>query len=263
MSPNGYAFWGSETNYIKRTVPMRDKIEKKVKSIIDDGFDVTDIDYIPDIDDKNLTFGNKGLRFEAVTLFIDMRGSTKVLNQHNRTTVAKLHKSYFHTIVTIAKSFGGEVRSFNGDGMLVFFKGTSRQIIGDAVEAAMKMKWMLASEESVVNKKMEKYSSINFGIGIDGGKVLCSKIGITGSNNRDLVWIGNAVNKSVKIGDSLSGKVGISSWIYENLNRRVKYVKRKNIFGVDVDKNMWEEDEFDYNKESQRYYTTTYYWEFS
>lgn len=239
---------------------MKDKIDNKVKSTIDDSFIVTDIDYIPDIDTSVLTFGNKGLRFDAVTLFIDMRGSTKVLNQHNRTSVAKLHKSYFHTIVTIAKSFGGEVRSFNGDGMLVFFNGVGKQTISNAVEAAMKMNWMLSSCESNVKKKMEKYTAVDFGIGIDGGKILCSKIGIAGFNNRDLVWIGNAVNKSVKIGDSLNGKVGISSWIYENLSDRVKYKKEKNIFGVEVNKDMWEEDEFNYNKKSQTYYTTNYYW---
>ncbi|MFS1862643.1 adenylate/guanylate cyclase domain-containing protein [Vibrio lentus] len=239
---------------------MKKGIDDKVKSIIDDEFEVTDIKYVPDIDNTSLTFGNKGLRFEATTLFIDMRGSTKVLNNHNRTTVAKLHKAYFHTIVTIAKNYGGEVRSFNGDGMLVFFQGTTKRSLSDAVKAAMKMKWMLASSESTVKKKMEKYSTVEFGIGVDDGKVLCAKVGIAGANNRDLVWIGNAVNKSVKIGDQLDGKIGISSYVYNNLLDDVKYVTEKDIWGNDVKKDMWVKDSFSYNGEAQTFYTTTYQW---
>ncbi|MUK66456.1 adenylate/guanylate cyclase domain-containing protein [Aliivibrio fischeri] len=239
---------------------MKKGIDDKVKSIIDDEFDVTDIKYVPDIDTTSLTFGNKGLRFESTTLFIDMRGSTTVLNNHNRTTVAKLHKAYFHTIVTIAKSLGGEVRSFNGDGMLVFFEGTTKQTLSNAVKAAMKMKWMLSSSESDVKKKMEKYSTVDFGIGVDYGKVLCAKVGIAGANNRDLVWIGNAVNKSVKIGDQLNGVIGISSCVYSNLLDEVKYTTEKDLWGNDVQKDMWVQDSFVYNEETHTYYTTTYQW---
>ena len=82
---------------------MKEGIVTKVKEIIDDSFEVKDITDVPDIDDTRLTFGNKGLRFEATTLYIDMRGSTSVLNNHNRTTVEKIHKAYFHTIVQLLK----------------------------------------------------------------------------------------------------------------------------------------------------------------
>ncbi len=239
---------------------MKNAIDKKIKEIIDEKFDVIDITAVPDIDDSRLTFNNKGLRFEATTLYIDMRGSTAVLNNHNRTTVAKLHKAYFHTIVTIAKNLGGEVRSFNGDGMLVFFQGTNKVTLSNAVQAAMQMKWMLSSDDSVVKKQMEKYSAVDFGIGIDDGKVLCSKVGISGVNNRDLVWIGNAVNKSVKIGDKLHGNIGISSYVYTNLLDKVKYITEKDVFGNDVKVDIWKSDYFDYNGEQQLFYYTTYHW---
>jgi adenylate cyclase len=239
---------------------VKSGIDSKVTEIIDNNFEVTDIAYVPDIDNTSLTFNNKALRFEATTLFIDMRGSTSVLNRHNRISVAKLHKAYFHTIVTIARSLGGEVRSFNGDGMLVFFPGTSMQTLSNAVEAAMKMKWMLSSDESKVKKKMEKYSSVDFGIGIDDGKILCSKVGIAGVNNRDLVWIGNAVNKSVKIGDNMHNRIGISTYVYSNLQNRVKYCVEKDFLGNDVNVDIWQSDYFEYNGVQKKYYYTTYYW---
>ena len=75
---------------------LKKEIKNKVKSIIDDPFEVIDITYIPKIDNPKLTFGNTGLRFKSTTLFIDMRGSTKLLNIHQKRTVAKIHMSYFH-----------------------------------------------------------------------------------------------------------------------------------------------------------------------
>lgn len=239
---------------------MKEGIVSKVKEIIDGSFEVTDITDVPDIDDTRLTFGNKGLRFEATTLYIDMRGSTSVLNNHNRTTVAKIHKAYFHTIVTVAKSLGGEVRSFNGDGMLVFFQGTSKVTLSNAVESAMKMKWLLSSSDSDVKKKMEKFSNVNFGIGIDDGKIVCAKVGIAGANNRDLVWIGNAVNKSVKVGDKLHGNIGISSYVYSNLLDHVKYAIEKDMWGNEFKKDMWQLAYFEYNGKQELYYYTTYHW---
>ncbi len=94
---------------------LKEDIKNKVKSILDEKFEITDISYIPKLDDSKLTFGNTGLRFKGSVLFIDMRGSTAVLNKHNKPTVAKLHMAFFHTIVKIANSLEGHVRSFNGD----------------------------------------------------------------------------------------------------------------------------------------------------
>ena len=238
---------------------MKSGIDTKVAEIIDDVFETSDITYVPDINDTKLTFGNKGLKLTATVLYIDMRGSTAVLNNHNRTSVAKIHKAYFHTIVTIAKSLGGEVRSFNGDGMLVIFQGTTKTKLSDAVSAAMQMKWMLTSSDSKVKKKMKKYTSVDFGIGIHYGDILCSKVGIAGENNRDLVWIGNAVNKSVKIGDKIHNDIGISSTVYENLEDRVKYVIEKDWNDNDVKNDVWQTAAIEYNGSQETYYFTTYH----
>jgi adenylate cyclase len=239
---------------------VKKEIEDKVKDIIDSNFEVEYCYKVPDIDDSRLTFGNKGLRFEATTLYIDMRESTKILNKHNRPTVAKLHMAYFHTIVKIAKLMNGEVRSFNGDGMLVFFYGTTKQSLNNAVKAAMQMNYMLT--QSAVKDKLEKYSALNFGIGIDHGTILCTKVGISGTNNRDLVWIGNPVNKSVKVGDNLKAPyhIGISSSTYDNLLDEVKYHKYTDSYGFERTENMWTEGWYTYNEQTVKYYYTSYYW---
>jgi len=239
---------------------MKKLIEDTVATIIDSKFDIQDCYYIPDVDCSQLTFGNKGLRFKATTLYIDMRESTKILNKHNRGTVAKLHMAYFHTIVKIAKSLGGEVRSFNGDGMLVFFLGDTKTTINIAVQAALQMKYML-TESSVVSK-LAKYSALNYGIGVDHGTIVCTKVGIQGFNNRDLVWIGNPVNKAVKIGDKCKAPnhIGISQHVYGQLNDNLKIVLQKSGLGYNIPTDIWKSDIFTYNEEHELFYTTHFHY---
>lgn len=243
---------------------MKDDINKKVKAIMDENFVVEDVTYVPDITNTKLTFGNKGLKFEATVLFIDMRGSTGILNKHNKTTVAKIHMAYFHTVVKIATSLGGEVRSFNGDSMLVFFPGTTMKTLSNAVQAAMKMKYMIA--HGGVNDHLSKYSSIDFGIGIDDGKILCTKIGVGGdSNTKDLFWVGNAVNKAVVLGDGAQSPnhIRISKWVYDCLEDDVKYHTKKNAWGQEEKVNMWTKSYFTYNGQVQEFYYTSFYWSVS
>lgn len=233
---------------------------------MDTKFVVNDVNYVPDIDDKNLTFGNKGLKFEATVLHIDMRGSTRILNAHNRTTVAKIHMAYFHTVTTIANSLGGSVRSFNGDSMLVFFPGTKKSTLSNAVQAAMQMTFMITHEESGINQLLSKYSAIDFGIGLDDGNILCTKIGIGGdSNNKGLFWAGNAVNKSVRLSDLAKSPfhICISEYVYINLTDEVKYVDRENAFGVKEKVDIWHSTSFSYNNKVQTYYYTNYHWNIS
>ncbi|ODS34919.1 hypothetical protein BEH94_02495 [Candidatus Altiarchaeales archaeon WOR_SM1_SCG] len=242
---------------------LKENIITTVNGIINTDFEEEEVNYVPDIKDPKLTFGNKGLLFEGTVLYIDMRGSTEILNNHHKKTVAKIHISYFHTIVKIAKEFGGEVRSFNGDSMLVFFPGTTQESLSNGVKAAMKMRYMLADPDSGINKTLKKYSPIDFGIGIDYGKILCTKIGIGGdSTNKDLVWIGNAVNKSTRLGDTakLPDAISISSHVYNNLLDYAKCSTEKNWLGQDVKVNMWKQNTFAYNNQPEYYYYTHYRW---
>ena len=240
---------------------LKDDIRSKIRTIIDDSFSVTDITYVPKIDDAKLTFGNTGLKFEATTVFIDMRGSTSTLNRHNKRTVAKIHMAYFHTIVKIANANNGHVRSFNGDSALIFFQGTTKVSLSNAVLTAMKIKYMLSNDTNGINSLLKKYSEINFGIGIDDGDILCTKVGVGGEHNRDLFWIGNCVNKSTVIGDKCKSPnhIGISSYVYTNLTDEAKYGIKKDMRGNDVKVDMWEQSTFEYNGSNEYYYTTNWH----
>ena len=187
-----------------------------------------------------------------------MRGSTKLLNNHKKRTVAKIHMSYFHAIVKIANANDGHVRSFNGDSALIFFQGNYKENISNAVITAMKIKYMLSDSDNGINTILKEYSKIDFGIGIDYGDVLCTKVGTGGEHNRDLFWVGNCVNKSTRIGDKCNypSHVGISELVYTNLNDNAKYGTKKNYYGEEVD--MWTSSYFEYNGNTETYYYTSW-----
>lgn len=242
---------------------LKNDITQKVKDVLDTVFITDEVTYVPEIGDSKLTFGNKGLQFEATVLYIDLRDSTKILNKHNKSTIAKIHKAYLFTTVKIATSLGGEVRSFNGDSVLAFFQGTTKNTLSNAVKAAMQIRYMIAHSESGINNLLSKYSAVDFGIGIDDGKILCVKVGVGGdANTKDLIWIGNAVNKSVVISDDCKAAeyIGISSYVYANLNDDVKYGYQKNYFGQDIKVDMWKPYRILYNGSYETFYKTSWYW---
>lgn len=242
---------------------LKQDIIDNVKAILDTNFTFEEVDYVPEITNPKLTFNSTGLKFESTVLYIDMRDSTEVLNKHNKPTIAKIHKAYLYTTVKIAKSLGGEVRSFNGDSVLAFFQGTSKQSLSNAVKAAMQIRYMIANPESGINTLLGKYSAVNFGIGIDDGKILCAKVGVGGDNNtKDLIWIGNSINKSVIISDECSSPehIGISQYVHDNLLDDVKYGTEKDYFGNDKKVSMWKSYSVKYNGSWQTFYKTSWQW---
>jgi class 3 adenylate cyclase len=238
---------------------LKEEIIAKAKEIEKTEFKVTEITLVPTIDDSRLTFGCTGLEFEATVLYIDMRGSTAMLNKHKKRVVAKIHMIYYHTIVKIAKATDGKIRSFNGDSLLVFYQGTTKESLSKAVIAAMQMHYAITN---LINETLINYTDINFGIGIDYGKILATKVGI-GNNDttKDLIWIGNAVNKSSKISDKCKDPhyVGISKFVYDNLLDYAKFGTKKNYLGQEEKVDMWNADTFEYNGNDETYYSTHWY----
>ncbi|MFL1684410.1 adenylate/guanylate cyclase domain-containing protein [Coprobacter secundus] len=239
---------------------LKEDIQKKAKEIEKEIFQVESVSFVPTLSNTKLTFGCKGLEFEATVLYIDMRGSTAILNKHQKRVVAKIHMLYYHAIVKIAKATGGEIRSFNGDSLLVFYQGTTKDSLSTAVKAAMQMKFAI---QTLLNDNLKNYTDIDFGIGIDHGKILATKVGIGGTDEtKDLIWIGNAVNRATKISDKCqtSYNIGISECIYNNLLDYVKYHEKDNGYFVKQKIDMWSRENLIYNNEYESYYKTNYYW---
>jgi class 3 adenylate cyclase len=235
---------------------IKGDLEKSTDDFFSGTYEVTDGYVIPDVDDIQL--GKKGRELDLSMVFIDIRESTKIVDGFRRETAAKMYKSFLYSVAKIARSNGGELRSFNGDGVLIAFNGDLKRT--NAVKASMQMAWYC---KNILKPRLDKYFANNnqlkdvnfdFGIGVDVGKVLVVRGGIRGENNNDLVWVGNATNYAVKL-SSLSKDdyhIYISEDVYKNMYKSSK-------FGGPEGKNMWEERSWT-AMDGQTIYRTSWAW---
>jgi len=242
---------------------LKDDIKSKVKEYLSPGrYTTTNIDYIPDKTDPSITFGNKGSILSGTALHIDLRNSTMIMKKHHKDTIAKIHKAYLHIVAKIVSSHNGCIRSFNGDGVLVFFPGNTVGTIKNAVMSAMKIAHLLTVE---CKSNFEQYDALDFGIGIHHGEMLVVKTGLAGDNNNDLLWIGDPVNFAVKMGDmACSPKhIRISYIVHNNLADDMRYhiIKKQGLFGEEIVEkvDMWNPVyAFQYADENVTIYETSY-----
>lgn len=233
---------------------FRRQIEDRTRAIRDEQFNEKTARTIPTLDSIDLTFNNVGKAFYATILYIDIRHSSELLESHRYANVAKLLSAYYNAIVRIANQDGGEIRSFNGDSLLVFFMGTEEDTIVKAICSAMRMCYAITH---IVNPLMNGLSNLDFGIGIDYGKVLAKKVGISGSVNKDLIWIGKGVNRATKISDRCKSPyhIGISDKLFQKLDSTM-------IYAIDErgqKTSVWVQGSMSYNGKLETMHKTSYY----
>jgi len=216
----------------------KEELEKQIRNCFTDKYEIASGYVIPEIDDIQL--GNYGKELDLAMLFIDIKESTKIVDAFRRETAVKMYKSFLWGVAQIARGNGGELRSFNGDGVLVVFIGSSK--CTNAVRAGLQMSWfvkeILKPRIQGYFRENKKLFGLNFdiGIGVDVGKILVVRGGIRGENNNDLVWVGNATNYAVKLSSlakpSVLGflsnttedlRVCISEEVYKRINKSIKF----------------------------------------
>lgn len=217
----------------------RDDLVNHVNGFFSESYIVTMGTTIPNVSDIGL-LNSCGKEIEVAMLFIDIRESTKIVDNLRRITAARMYKSFLWGVSKIARLNNGELRSFNGDGILVVFIGENKR--SNAVKAALQMSWfakeilkpkldnVFRNNQGLVEQGIE----FDFGIGIDVGKILVVRGGISGENNNDLVWVGNATNYAVKLSGLSNGgyHVHISKDVYDNMleDRRINGEPRSNMW---------------------------------
>ena len=220
-----------------------------VNEIFDNPFTGSTTEIIPTVDD--LTFDNHGKLVELAMLFIDIKDSTHLVAAVQKKTAARMYKGFLKGITKIALDNDGEVRSFNGDGVLVAFAVGGR--CNNAVRAAMQMIYFC---NNILKPKFDIYKAQNtqlqniefsFGIGIDVGEILVVKGGIGGENNRDLVWVGNATNYAAKLAGLTQGiyQLHITHDVYSRLtdDNKIYTPQTSKVPGVlpPIPVNIWEQ----------------------
>lgn len=228
-------------------------LENKVREYLEGDYEVSETETIPSVD--NVPFGKKAKKMKLCAYCIDIRKSTELLTVHQKQTSGKIHKAFLAIASRVVLENKGEIRSFNGDGLLAFWPAQYKSQISTAVKCAMTTKWLI---DIKLSSLFEKYVKLDFGIGIDWGEVYIMRAGIPrNANNNDLVFIGKCVNYATAIANQAEGPnhIEISEITYNNLEEEYIYGDSN---GEKV--NMWGDGSVEWKDNTHTTKLTNWYW---
>ena len=191
------------------------------------------IDEILDADNKSfeesatipsrdkLTFTN-GFYVKCSALFVDIRDSSTMTDEHKRPVLAKIYRSFISEMVALFNdnSITKEV-SIHGDCVWCVCDTPYKSDVDELFSMAARA----CSLVDILNYKLKKkgYTTYSVGVGIDYGRALMIKAGTSGSCINDVVWMGDVVNQACHLSNEANSgyfdkRVFLSNVIYDNLN---------------------------------------------
>ena len=161
---------------------------KRIDAILNaDNNQFEEANSIPNRD--KLTYTN-GFYVNCAALFVDIRESSTMTDEHRRPVLAKVYRSF---ISDIDELFSMAARA--------------------------------CSMVDILNYKLKKkgFTTYSVGVGMDYGRALMIKAGCDGSGINDVIWMGDVVNQACHLcNDANSGyfdkRVFLSNVVYNNLN---------------------------------------------
>ena len=178
-----------------------------------------DKDSIPSHD--KLTFSN-GFYVYCTALFVDIRDSSTMTNEHRRPVLAKIYRSFISEMVAIMNSnLKTKEICINGDCVWCVCDTPFKSDIDNVFSLSAR----ICSMVDILNYKLKKkeYSTYEVGVGIDYGRALMIKAGHKNSEINDVVWMGDVVNNACHLCNEANSslfdkRVFLSNVIYDNLN---------------------------------------------
>ena len=131
-------------------------------------------------------------RFDAVILFADLRGFTRMAEKLPATDVVLLLNQYFSLLTDIAYRFNGIIFNMAGDSLLVGFGVPFEQ--PDAAERAIQCGHQMLAEFDALSIEWHAMHGLEtgLGIGVNKGEVVAGNVGSSAYSNFTI--IGDAVN---------------------------------------------------------------------
>lgn len=179
-----------ETNHINYDV---EKSSQRIDDILNaSNTEFEELKEIPSRD--KLTFTN-GFYIKVGALFVDIRDSSDLTDEHKRPTLAKLYRSYISEVVAVINSFE-DCKEINivGDCVSAIFNARYKSQLQAMFSCSAKINSLI----KILNYKLEKKNiqTISIGIGLAYGRALMVKAGYSGSSINDVVWMGDVVNEA-------------------------------------------------------------------
>ncbi|MEU1596637.1 adenylate/guanylate cyclase domain-containing protein [Streptomyces sp. NPDC005708] len=233
---------------------LGDEIRSDLDKMVGKPWSIRDGNVVPGTDDVGL-YNNDAVKLDAVYLYADLLGSTKLARDFTPQVAGKVIRASLRTASTIIKKFEGEIRSYDGDRVMGIFIGGSKN--SNAATAALKINY--AMQEIVQPALYARLPTLErdgyqprMCVGIASGEAFIARAGVRGSS--DLVSIGRAPNVAAKLSDireSGTYRTYITSQVYNRLKDEVKITKGTN---------MWEARNADVGGEQMTIYRSNYRW---
>ncbi len=159
---------------------------------------------------------NLGRERYIVSMFVDMRGSTKFAEARLPFDVVFLINRFLGAASQAVIDAGGQPNQFIGDGMLALF-GIDAEPAA-ACRQAMRAAVLVAANVETLNRQFaaDLREPLQFGIGIHGGEVIIGDIGFR--DRKVFTAVGDPVNVAARLQDmtkSLNCQVVISEEVYK------------------------------------------------
>jgi len=186
---------------------------ERIDEIISSSEGFEELNYIP-LRNK-LTYSN-GFYVNCSALFVDIRDSSSLTDEHRRPTLAKLYRAFISEIVAIMNG-NDDCSEINiiGDCVSGIFDTPKKVKIDGVVSTAARISTIV----KILNCKFVKkgIKKIKVGIGMSWGRALMIQAGCKGSTINDVVWMGNVVNEAAHLAN-LGNEIYASSGFHHNLN---------------------------------------------
>lgn len=184
-----------------------------------------------------LTYQN-GYYVNVGAIFIDIRESSTLTDEHKRPKLAKLYRSYISEVVAILNSYS-DCKDINivGDCVSGIFEARYQYQLRNMFDASAKLNSLV----NIINYKLKKkgITEVNVGIGLDYGRALMIKAGFSGSSISDIVWMGDVVNSSSnlcnKANKGFNDVILVSQGVYGNLDEH-----RKGLLNYNYNENCYQ-----------------------
>jgi class 3 adenylate cyclase len=183
---------------------LKEEVETRATTTIFTDWKPRDGLVVPETEKVGLTTGD-AVKLDAVYLYADMRDSSGLAQKLSPEIAAAAIRSYLEAATHIARHYGADIRSFDGDRVMAVF--VDEEKCNSAVKAAQRIAWAV---EKVLRPKLylrypeaEKKWYYSHGIGIASGTAMFIRGGVRKHN--DLVAVGGAPNQAAKFSDIKSG----------------------------------------------------------
>lgn len=183
----------------------------------------------------------------ASVLCVSIKNIPFITKTQGKRAAALCHKQFDNVLQSFAKATDGQLIDLSSSCFMMVYPATHEHI--DAhVRNAMKLSHILGK---VATKQIPSLANINFSIGVDHGRILCTK------GNSGVVWYGTCIDKAIAIGDLCQkpAYLGISGLMYSILEEDTK-THTRHILGIPKKEPAWQRYSFQFENEHKHYYST-------